>query len=137
MHVVRRAGTDELLELVLDEVKTATSSLLAEYGWEGEMPPTPGAHTVLCDGSGTPRTIVRTVGLQIRRFDAVDAAHAWADGEGARSLAQWRSEHRTFWDRICSAAGTTFTTEMEVVLEQFEVMLPRHVSAGRRIGAAG
>lgn len=119
-----RAMADELLDLVLHGVKTATASLLAEYRWEGETPPSIGAHTVFCDGSGVPRVIVRTTRLEIRRFDAVDADHARAEGEGDRSLAQWRDEHRAFWDRICTAAGTRFAPEMEVVLEHFAVVWP-------------
>lgn len=119
-----RAMADELLDLVLRGVKTATASLLAEYAWEDETPPAIGTHTVFCDGSGVPRVVVRTVGLEIRRFDAVDADHARAEGEGDRSLDHWRREHRAFWERICADADTAFTPEMEVVLERFEVAWP-------------
>ncbi|GAA3286457.1 ASCH domain-containing protein [Nesterenkonia halobia] len=132
-----RAMADELLDLVLRGVKTATASLLAEYRWEGETPPSIGAHTVFCDGSGVPRVIVRTTRLEIRRFDAVDADHARAEGEGDRSLAHWRAEHRAFWDRICTAAGTRFAPEMEVVLEHFAVVWPPAEDSARHLATPG
>ncbi|WP_460688404.1 ASCH domain-containing protein [Nesterenkonia suensis] len=113
---------DELLGLVLAGRKTATASLLAEYVWEGEGTPGIGSHTVFCDGGGAPRVIVRTTGLALARFDGVDADHAWAEGEGDRSLAHWRTEHRRFWERVCTSAGHSFTPEMEVLLERFEVV---------------
>lgn len=115
---------DELLDLVLTGRKTATASLLAEYVWEGETPPGIGAHTVFCDGDGAPRAIVRTTGLALARFDDVDADHAWAEGEGDRSLSHWRIEHQRFWERVCTASGRSFSPEMEVLMERFEVVWP-------------
>ncbi|MGQ7787636.1 ASCH domain-containing protein [Nesterenkonia sp. K-15-9-6] len=113
---------DELLDLVRSGRKTATASLLAEYVWEGEAPPGIGAHTVFCDGDGAPRVIVRTTGLALAGFTDVDADHAWAEGESDRSLAHWRTEHRRFWERVCTSAGRSFTPEMEVLMERFEVV---------------
>ncbi|GAA3071060.1 ASCH domain-containing protein [Actinocorallia glomerata] len=113
---------DELLDLVRAGYKTATASLLSEYVWEGEAPPGIGAHTVFCDGDGAPRVIVRTTGLALAGFTDVDADHAWAEGEGDRSLAHWRTEHRLFWERVCAAAGRSFTPDMEVLMERFEVV---------------
>ncbi|MDZ5077659.1 ASCH domain-containing protein [Nesterenkonia sp. HG001] len=121
---------DELLELVLTGRKTSTASLLAEYVWEGETPPRIGAHTVFCDGHGAPRAIVRTIGLALAGFYDVDAEHAWAEGEGDRSLAQWRTEHRRFWERVCTAAGRSFSTDMEVLMERFDVVWAAPVARG-------
>lgn len=118
------ALADELLELVLTGRKTSTASLLAEYAWEAETPPGIGAHTVFCDGDGAPQVIVRTTGLALATFLDVDAEHAHAEGEGDRSLTHWRTEHHRYWNRVCAASGRSFSTEMEVLMERFEVVWP-------------
>lgn len=116
---------DDLLQLVLAGVKTGTSSLLAEYVWENEKPPSIGVHTIFCDGRGEPAVIVRTVGLQICRFDEVTEEFASSEGEGDRSLAHWRAEHHKFWQRIAESAGQRFSTDMEVLCESFVKVWPR------------
>ncbi|GAA1822762.1 ASCH domain-containing protein [Nesterenkonia flava] len=119
-----RELADELLGLVAAGVKTGTASLLAEYVWEGEVPPGIGSHTIFCSGDGAPRVVVRTVGLRICRFDEVTSEFAYTEGEGDRSLAHWRHEHQVFWERVTQAAGRSFSPDMEVLCENFVKVWP-------------
>lgn len=107
---------DELLDLVLQGVKTATCSALSVYG--SDLPITqPGSVEVVLDGQGVPRAVIRIVSVDIRRFNEMDAEFAAAEGEGDRSLAYWRAEHEDFFTR----AGR-FAPDMELVCERFELL---------------
>lgn len=107
---------DELLELVLLGVKTATCSALDAYG-EGLSIAETGAVEVLLDGAGSPRAAIRIVSVVIRRFDEVDADFAAAEGEGDRSLAHWRAAHEEFFRR-----SGLFRSDMPLVCERFELI---------------
>ncbi len=82
------ALADELLDLVLKGLKTATCSTEDEPNT-----PTPGEKWIVRDGRGTPCCVIETLEVTYRRFPEVDAAFAYEEGEGDRSLAYWRSAH--------------------------------------------
>lgn len=111
---------DELLELVLAGVKTATSSARRDYAEDGEGLPEEGELSIITDGAGHPRALIQTTGVRTVAFDQVDAAHARAEGEGDLSVANWRQVHRTFFEQ--SADGAPVTDDMPVVLEEFKVL---------------
>ena len=80
---------DELLGLVLAGTKTGTASSLWDYEAEGEPLPTAGDPSILLDGRGEPRAVIRTTDVHVAPFCEVGAGHARAEGEGDRSLAHW------------------------------------------------
>ncbi|MBV8971144.1 MAG: ASCH domain-containing protein [Sphingomonadaceae bacterium] len=86
---------DDLLALVLAGTKTATCWSVAA----GPPPAAIGEQAIVLDSAGRDRVVVETVGIEQCRFDAVGAAFAFAEGEGDRSLAQWRAGHRRFFER--------------------------------------
>lgn len=112
---------DELLGLVLDGTKTATSSARADYDDEEEPLPEPGMLGIVLDGAGHPRALVVTTEAQVVPFDQVDADHAREEGEGDGSLEHWREVHERVFTE--GAAGG-FQTDMLVVLERFRVLYP-------------
>lgn len=113
--------SDQLVELVLQGKKTATTGALREYEDAGEPVPEPGQLSIILDGAGRPRALVRDTRVRVCRFDEVDAAHAAAEGEGDGSLEQWRRDHRDYFERTGG-----FSYEMLVVLEEFELLYPTH-----------
>lgn len=114
---------DELLDLVLAGKKTATASALWDYEAEGDELPTSGELSIILDGRGEPRALIRLVDVRVVPFDAVDEAHAYAEGEGDRSLGHWRDVHRRFFTEHRSH-DRGFSDDMPVVLERFEVLVP-------------
>jgi uncharacterized protein YhfF len=110
---------DELLALVLDGTKTATTSALADYESEDEPLPEIGTLGIVLDGSGTPRALVVTTEVRVVPFDQVDEEHARREGEGDRSLAGWRARHQEFFTDHSAVA---FSSDMPVVLERLEVL---------------
>lgn len=114
---------DDLLGLVLSGVKTATSSALSSYKAEDEPLPTVGELSIVCDGHGRPRALLRITDVTVTNFEDVPERHAFAEGEGDRTLAYWRRAHEEFF-RSHLPAGRELTGSMPVVLECFEWLVP-------------
>src|ERR1700747_3073289 len=85
------ALADELAALVLAGVKTATCWAASDSALTGI-----GKGRVVEDGSGVPVAVIQTIELFQRRFNEVEEAFAFDEGEGDRSLAHWRREHQRF-----------------------------------------
>jgi uncharacterized protein YhfF len=115
---------DELLDLVLEGTKTATSSLAWEYEDAGEPVPQAGELSILLDGAGQPRALIRTTSVETVPFDEVDDDVAAAEGEGDRTLEHWRAEHDKYFRRNLPE-GREFAGDMPVVVERFELLYPR------------
>lgn len=113
---------DRLLECVLHGPKRATTGALWAYEAEGEPIPVPGDHSVLLDGHGVARCIIRTTRVDVVPFDEVDAAFAYDEGEGDRSLEYWRDVHWAYFVRELEGLGREARRDMPVVCERFEVV---------------
>ena len=106
------ALADELLELVLKGVKTATCSTEDEPNTS-----TPGERWIVLDGRGMPRCVIESTEVTFRRYLEVDAAFAHDEGEGDRSLAYWRSAHRRYFER-----QGKFSEDMMLMCERFRLI---------------
>jgi uncharacterized protein YhfF len=114
---------DELSALVLHGPKRATAGLLADYT-DDEPLPQVGGHSVVLGGDGQPVCVIRTTEVRVLPFAEVDAAFAWDEGEGDRSLAYWRDAHISFFRRMCENRAEVFDEEMATVLERFAMVWP-------------
>jgi uncharacterized protein YhfF len=103
---------DELLDLVIRGLKTATCSTEDEPNTS-----TPGEQWIVRDGRGEPRCVIETTELTYRRFGEVDAAFAYEEGEGDRSLDHWRRAHRTYFGRL-----GRFSEDMMLMCERFRLV---------------
>lgn len=115
------AHADELLELVLAGVKTATASSVWDYEHSGEALPVEGEYSILLDGRGEPRAVIVTTRIETMAFGDVTAEHAAAEGESDRTLATWRDIHERFWTHH-SENPRGFATDMPVLCERFELV---------------
>jgi uncharacterized protein YhfF len=106
------ALADELLELVLAGVKTATCSTEDEPNTS-----TPGERWIVLDGRGHPRCVIESLEVTYRRYGEVDAAFAYDEGEGDRSLGYWRSAHRRYFGRLGK-----FSEDMMLMCERFRLV---------------
>ena len=103
---------DELLDLVIKGFKTATCSTEDEPNTSS-----PGEQWIVLDGSGQPRCAIETIEVTYRRFPEVDAAFAYEEGEGDRSLDYWRQAHRTYFGR-----QGKFREDMMLMCERFRLV---------------
>lgn len=115
---------DQLLALTLRGDKTAMASALWEFEVDDEPLPEPGDLSIVLDGSGAPRALIRTIEVTVVAFDEVSAEHASLEGEGDRSLAFWRTEHERCWRGALAHTPYEFDLTMLVVCERFELLHP-------------
>lgn len=116
---------DELGGLVMAGTKTATCSALWEVEAEGSPLPQVGDLSIVLNGAGQPLCLIETVEAFIRAYSEVDAAFAYEEGEGDRSLDYWRAAHRRFFTRTLSTLDREFTEAMPLVCERFRVVYRR------------
>jgi uncharacterized protein YhfF len=103
---------DELANLVLAGVKCASCWSLSE----GQSTAV-GKRMVMLDGVGKPLAVLETTELTMRRFNEVDAAFAFDEGEGDRSLEYWRAAHTRYFTR-----QGTFAPDMLLWCERFRLI---------------
>jgi len=115
---------DELIELVLEGTKRATTSLIKELELLGEHTPTVVDYNILLDGDNEPRAIMRTVDTRLMKFRDVHEEHAWIESEDDRTLKAWKDSHTRYWTIVGKKLGFKFNEDMEVILERFELIYP-------------
>ena len=113
---------DELGELIVRGIKTATCSALWEYEAEGKAIPHQGLITIVLNGRSKPLCIVETTEVMVRKYNEVDSDFARAEGEGDFSLEQWREAHRNYFSRVLQKIGREFSEDMPLVCERFQVI---------------
>ncbi|MFI7519304.1 ASCH domain-containing protein [Micromonospora globbae] len=104
--------------LVLAGAKTATAGLLSEYAEEGEDLERVGERLVLVDDDDHLIGVVEVTGVEVVRFADVSWDFARSEGEGDRSIEDWRSGHAAYWARL----GTTVTDDTDVVCLRFRLV---------------
>lgn len=119
------ALADELGELVYLGSKTATCSSLWEHEKDGSAIPKVGQYEIILDGHDRPLAITMLTEVTIRPYDEVDAAFAYDEGEGDRSLEYWREGHWRFFSRIHAAIGLEVSRTMPLVCQRFKVVFRR------------
>jgi uncharacterized protein YhfF len=88
---------DQLVAAILSGGKTTTSGLVVAYEYEDEPLPRPGLRHRVIDSAGDPVAVIETTAVRVVRLADVDLAHALGEGEGYRSVADWRAGHEQFW----------------------------------------
>jgi uncharacterized protein YhfF len=72
---------------------------------------------VMLDGAGKPLAVLETVELTRHRFNEMDAAFAYDEGEGDQSLAFWQEAHRIYFTR-----KGQFAEDMLLYCERFRLI---------------
>ena len=115
---------DELGLLVLHGPKRATAELVQAFVAQDEPLPRVGDRCLVLGGDGRPLAIVRTTDVRVGPLSSVDDRFAWDEGEGDRTRAWWLDAHTRFFNRQCTAMGLTFSDDIGVVFERFELVWP-------------
>lgn len=116
------ALADELAHLVRHGDKRATAGWLADEAVSED--PHVGDHWIIIDGRGAPVCAIATTEVSVRPFAEVDPAFAWDEGEGDRTLEDWRDGHRRFFERRARHIGRPFGDRSPVRLERFRLVDP-------------
>lgn len=114
----------ELLELILEGKKRASTNLLIESKIMGYPSSKLGQYNVILDGEGRPAAVIKTVSLRKARFKDVDEEHAYWEGEGDRTVETYLKEHIKYYTRIGKTLGFEFHEDLEVEFESFVLVYP-------------
>ena len=115
---------DELGLLVLHGPKRATAELVQAFVAQDEPLPWAGDRCLVLGGDGRPLAIVRTTDVRVGPLSSAGDRFAWDEGEGDRTRAWWLDAHTRFFSRQCTAMGLTFSDDIGVVFERFELVWP-------------
>jgi len=106
---------DQLVGAALRGEKTATSSLLVEWEEDGEARPEAGDRQATIDSDGQRVAVIEIVAVDVIRLGDADMRLALGEGEGFRSVAEWREAHEEFWSRAVD-------DDTQVVVEWFRLI---------------
>lgn len=113
---------DELAQLVVDGVKSATCSGHIFYELEEEPLPRVDDYSIVLTSQDMPVCIVRTSEVTITPMNKVSVAFAYAEGEGDRSYDYWKNVHVQFFTSALSEVGLEFSEDMLLVCERLELI---------------
>jgi uncharacterized protein YhfF len=113
---------DQLGQLVLDGIKTATASLVKGYEAEDQPIPPVGDVNIILNGAELPICITETTEITIKPFNQVDEQFAYDEGEDDRTLKSWKEGHERYFRRRCEQQDWSFSRDLPVVFERFKVI---------------
>lgn len=111
-----------LANLVVTGQKTATASAYVLYELENEKLPEVNQYSIILNTNQEAVCIIKTTKVYVTTFNEVTKEHAYKEGEGDRSLKYWQEVHKQFFSECLNEAGLTFSQDMKVVCEEFEVV---------------
>jgi uncharacterized protein YhfF len=88
---------EQLVAAIRDGSKTSTTSTVIEYSVEDEPFPEVGQRQAVIDSAGRRVAVIETVSWSITALSDISLEHALAEGEGFRSVAEWRVAHTEYW----------------------------------------
>ena len=122
-HSVEMAN--ELLDVVINGPKRATTGMLVEYEAENEPVPKVGDRTIVCDGQLAPRLVLTATDVRVGPLSSVDDQFAWDEGEGDRSRTYWLEVHTRVFQHHYELMGLDFHADIPAVFQRFEVNFQR------------
>lgn len=105
--------SDFLFNLVKQGIKTATSYLFDETFVA------PSRYSILTNWDETEKINLETTKFYVVLFKEVDKEHAWKEGEGTRTLEEWRTIHKEFFSKRLALQGKEFDENLKIVCEEF------------------
>ncbi|MEO8846575.1 MAG: ASCH domain-containing protein [Kofleriaceae bacterium] len=112
----------QLAHLVMCGAKRVTMGWNAAAARSGTPVAYVGGVSVVTDGFGYPRIVLRTIDVPVMPFDAVTAADAAGEGEGDLSYADWRESHERYFRAEAVRHDLVFDGTSELSVERFEVL---------------
>lgn len=114
---------DELADLVVRGIKSATCSWLEAYKVENEPIPCVGERSYILNSHDNTVCVIELVSVEVKKFLEVDEEFAFLEGEGDRSYRYWKETHEKFFSEYGKEIGVTWDSEKHsVVCEKFKVL---------------
>ena len=115
----------ELAELVTSGKKRATASLVEFNEKHPEIAPVDDGFSVVTDYEGVPLCVIQTTEIRFLPFDEVGAQFAFDEGEGDRTLEDWREGHQRYFTKEAVEYTLEFNEKSLIVCERFKLLYPK------------
>lgn len=112
---------NELLSLVLNGKKRATTSSILALEAANMDVPNVGALSIVTNFSGEPWCVIETTAVTVLPFQEMTFELCGREGED-ECLETWILGHKKFFTEEAKELGYTFTEDMLVLFEDFEVV---------------
>ncbi|MDD2591996.1 MAG: ASCH domain-containing protein [Erysipelotrichaceae bacterium] len=112
---------NELLSLVLDHKKTATSSSLYYFEKTNNVLPKPNDYSIVTDWNKNPKCVIQTIKVTILSFNEMTYELCKLEGED-EDLTSWQNKHRNFFTQEGKIIGYEFIENMSIVFEEFRIV---------------
>jgi len=109
-----KSESDYCFELVKNGIKTATSYLYDEKTFIA-----PQQYSIVTNWDATEEVQLITNRYYITSFKEITERHAYLEGEGARTLEEWKTIHKDFFTKELAEKGQEFTEDALIVCEEF------------------
>ncbi|MGY3778645.1 ASCH domain-containing protein [Isobaculum melis] len=116
------SAPDELAQLVIAGIKTATCSAAIFYELENEPYPRIDEYSIILNRQDLPVAIIQTTDVTQLPMNQVPAAFAIAEGEGDCSYDYWYQVHRDFFTAALKEIDQSFSEDLLLVCERFKVV---------------
>ena len=111
----------ELINLVLDETKTASFSAYESFTINMEPVPVAGELYIVEDNNDEPVCVIELTDVQVLPFKEVTWEMARKEGEDA-DLESWRDKQKEYMSDEAAVCGFEFNEDSPVVFEAFHVI---------------
>ena len=114
---------DELADLIINGIKTASCGSYDEWLHEGADPKElVGSYTIVLNSKDEPVGIIKYTDVAIMPMNEVPEEIARAEGEGDLSYQYWYNAHVKFFTEFMPQIGKEFYEEMPLVVEWWELI---------------
>jgi uncharacterized protein YhfF len=114
--------TARLTALILSGEKSITATSPWLYERDPALKPVAGGYSIMLDADGVARAVLRTIEVKTLPFDAVTEADSQYEGKPVRPILAWRKVHTDYFSRVLAPIGKSWSADMPVTLERFEVV---------------
>jgi uncharacterized protein YhfF len=116
-----------LVAAVLRGEKTAGASLLAEWELDDEPLPSVGDRLEVIDSGEKRVAVIELLSVEVIRLGDADMDLAREEGEGFKTVTEWRLEHERFWreeviPELSGPLAVELTDETRIVVERFRLV---------------
>ena len=111
---------DELAQLVVDGVKTATCNALRLYELNNRALPQCGDYNIILNKAYEPVCVIQITSVDIKKYDEIDEVFAIAEGDG--SYGNWDDIHVRFFTEQLGLFNESFHRQIELVCQTFRVI---------------
>lgn len=117
-----RVMGDDLADLVLKGIKTATCSAKRIHEVEEEPYPVVGQYDIVLNGKNEPVCIIQYTEISITPMNQVSEEFAALEGEGDLSYKYWYEEHLKFFKREFTSHSLNFSLDIELICQKFKIV---------------